>query len=195
MTSSTITSSTSIYSAQALALDSEGQLAVLLLETEESEQAVERDNLALARTRFIEASNDQVADMHAEADAVRLGAYFQAGASLTAAAIQVGDVGMPPECDELGKTMVEEPWGEIGAGLGNGLSQPLGKLLGDAPAADARADAKRAATAAQQAEWQLDDAQKALGRSDEQQEQVTSWLSSQATSHADARSAIIAGLA
>jgi hypothetical protein len=195
MTTSSIGPSAGLYSAQSLALDAEGQLAVLLLETQEAEQEVDRDNLALARSRFVEASNAQVEAMRDEADHILVGAVFEAGASLTAAGIQAGDVLMPEECDASGKLLAEKPWGEICAGGTNGLSAPLGAALGDAPAADARADAKRAGTSAQQAEWQLSDAKDAIARSDEQQDKVTEWLRSQATSEANATAAIIAGIA
>lgn len=194
MTNLSIGSGSGIYSAQALALDAEGRLALLLLETQEAQQAFDRDDTALARERFVAAADAQVEAMHEEAECIRLGAYFQAGASVTAAGIQIGDVASPSPCDALGRA-IEEPWGEIGAGVSQGVSQPLGSLLGAAPAADARADAQRAATSARQAEWQLSDADEAIERSDERQRQVTSWLSSQASARADARAAIIAGLA
>jgi hypothetical protein len=195
MTINTIGSSTSLYAAQPLLLDAEGQLAVLLLQTQEEQQVSDRESAALARARFIEASNEQVAAMHEEADAVRLGAYFQAGASAAAAGIQIGDELMPPECDKAGNLVAEKPWGEIGAAAANGASQPLGKLLGDAPAADARADAKRAATSAQLAEWDFADAKDALQQSDALEAKITEWLSAESSSQASASAAIISGLA
>jgi hypothetical protein len=195
MTINAIGSSTSLYAAQPLCLDTEGQLAVLLLQTQEEQQASDRESQALARARFIEASNERVAAMHEEADAVRLGAYFQAGASVAAAGIQIGDELMPPPCDKAGKVVAEKPWGEIGAAAANAASQPLGKLLGDAPAADARADAQRSATSAQLAEWDLANAKDALQQSDAKQDKITEWLSSETSSQANASAAIISGLA
>ena len=196
MTFNVTGSHAAFYSNPGLALDAEGELALLLLNKEETQQDVDRDSAALARERFVAASNVQVAAMHEEADAITRGAFFQAGAGLTAAGIQVGDVLVEPKCDPVThKPQTEKPWGEISAGAANSLSEPLGKWLGDAPAADARADAKRAGTTAQQAEWQLSDAKAAIADSDEQQDKVTDWLSSESSSQQSTEQAIIAGLA
>jgi hypothetical protein len=196
MTINGIGPSPGYFSNEGLALDGEGQLALLLLETQEAQQDANRQTKLLARDRFVTASNAQVAAMHNEADAIELGAYFQAGASLAASAIQLGDAAVEPECDPVTKeTPTEKPWGEIGAGVANGLSEPLGKLVGDAPAANARADAKRAGTSAQLAEWQLGDATSAIRESDEQEDEITNWLSTQSSSQHATEQAIIAGLA
>jgi hypothetical protein len=124
------------------------------------------------------------------------GATFQAAASLTAASIQVGDALDEPECDALGNPRSKEgPWGEIGSSISNAMSQPLGKMLGDSPAANDRADAKRAATAAQQATWQIDDATSAIDKSAKHQDKALDWLGSEAANEASAESGIIAGFA
>lgn len=195
MTINGIGASAAYFSNEGLALDGEGQLALLLLNKEEAQQNADQQSKTLARDRFIAASNAQVAAMHDEADAITRGAFFQAGASLTAAGIQAGDLVMESDCPETSETGKEKPWGEIGAGVANGLSGPLGRWLGDAPAADARADAKRAATDAQLAEWQLGDAAQAIRDSDQQQDKVTDWLSAQSSNEQSAEQAIIAGLA
>jgi hypothetical protein len=196
MTINGIGANASYFSNQGLALDGEGQLALLLLNKEEAQQDADQQTKTLARDRFIAASDAQVAAMHDEANAITRGAFFQAGASLTAAGIQTADLAMEPECEpEAHQPGTEKPWGEMGAGVANGLSQPLGKWLGDAPAADARADAKRAATDAQLAEWQLGDASQAIRDSDQRQDQVTEWLSAQSSNERSAEQAIIAGLA
>jgi len=121
---------------------------------------------------------------------------FQAAASLTAATIQIGDALDEPECDSSGKPVEKEgPWGEIGASVSNAMSQPLGKMLGDSPAANDRADAKQAGTAAQQATWQLDDANKAIDEADKHQDKALDWLASEAANKASTENGIIAGFA
>jgi hypothetical protein len=181
---------------QSVGLDAEGQLALLILESEEVRHEVASADKLVARDRFIAASNAEVAAMHEEADDIMVGATFQAAASLTAAAIQVGDALDEPECDARGNPLSKEgPWGEISSSISNAMSQPLGKMLGDSPAANDRADAKRASTAAQQASWQLDDATGAIDKSNKHQDKALDWLASEAANEASTESAIIAGLA
>jgi hypothetical protein len=181
---------------QSVGLDAEGQLALLILESEETQQEVAAADKLLARDRFITASNAEVAAMHEEADHIMIGAAFQATASLTAASIQIGDALDEPECDALGRPLSKEaPWGEIGSSISNGMSQPLGEMLGASPAAHDRADAKRAGTAAQQATWQIDDATRAIDRSDEHQDKALDWLASESANKASTENGIIAGFA
>jgi len=177
-------------------LDARGQLALLILESAEARQEVASADKLLARDRFITASNAEVTAMHEEADDILIGATFQAAASLTAAAIQVGDALDEPECDALGNPLSKEgPWGEIGSSISNAMSEPLGRMLGDSPAANDRADAKRAATSAEQATWQIDDATRALDESDEQQDKALDWLASETANKASTENGIIAGFA
>ncbi|HEY6078349.1 MAG TPA: hypothetical protein VIW29_06075 [Polyangiaceae bacterium] len=178
------------FSHSSAVLDTSGQLALLVLESQEQQQASHLQDLALARERFVVESNEQVEAMHDQADAIRRGAVFQAGASCTAATIQIVDFLEVPD-----KGKCEGPIGEISAGLADGLSEPLGKWLGDAPAADAAADAQQHATQAQQAEWQLSDAKDAIKRSDNRQDQALQWLSGEISSEAQANAAIIGGYA
>jgi hypothetical protein len=180
----------------AVGLDAEGQLALLILETEETQQEVAAADKLLARDRFITASDAEVTAMHEEADDIMIGATFQAAASLTAAAIQFGDALDEPECDALGRPLSkEEPWGEIGSSISNAMSQPLGKMLGDSAAANDRADAKRAGTAAEQARWQMDDATSAIDKSEQHQDRALDWLASEAANKASTENGIIAGFA
>jgi|GEM_PF-5089704 len=195
MTISTISGATA-FSHSGLGMDAEGQLALLILETEDTRHEVAIADKALARERFITASDAEVAAMHEEADDIMRGAVFQAAASLTAAAIQVGDALDEPECDSSGRPIEKEgPWGEIGASVSNAMSQPLGKMLGDSPAASDRADAKRAATVAEQATWQLDDAKAAIDKSEQHQNKALDWLGSESANRANTENGIIAGFA
>ena len=177
------------FSRPSAVLDTSGQLALLVLESQEEQQASHLQDLALARERFVVESNEQVEAMHDQADAIRLAAAFQAAASCTAATIQLDVCIDPPECAKTASVM------KISSELMSGLSEPLGKWVGDAPAADAAADAKQNATQAQQAEWQLSDAKDAIKRSDDRQGQALQWLSGEVSSEAQANAAIIAGFA
>ena len=187
---------TSAFSHSNVGVDAEGQLALLILQSEETRHEVAAADKLLARDRFIEASNAEVAAMREEAHDILVGAAFQAAASLTAATIQVGDALDEPECDSSGRpTEKEGPWGEIGASVSNAMSQPLGKMLGESPAANDRADAKQAGTAAQQATWQIDDASKTIEASDKHQDKALDWLASEAANKASTENGIIAGFA
>ena len=184
------------FSQSGVGLDTEGHLALLILEGEETRHEVASADKLSARDRFIAASDAEVAAMHAEAHDIMVGAFFQAAASATAAGIQVVDALNEPECDKLGRpTEKEGPWGEIGASVSNAMSQPLGKMLGDSPAADDRADAKRAATAAEVANWGVDDASQAMARSDKHQDKALDWLASETANKASTENGIIAGFA
>jgi hypothetical protein len=184
------------FSQSGVGMDAEGQLALLILETEDTRHEVASADKLLARDRFVSASNAEVAAMHEEAHDILIGAAFQCAASMTAAAIQVGDALDEPECDSAGNpTEKEKPWGEIGAAASNAMSQPLGKMLGDSPAANDRAEAKQAATTAEQATWKLDDANGAIDKSNKHQDKALDWLASEAANKASTENGIIAGFA
>jgi hypothetical protein len=178
------------YSHPSPVLDVSGQLALLVLEQQEQQQEAHLQDLATAREQFVAESNQQVAAMHEQASVIRLGAVFQATASVAAADIQVIQAldGPAPGC-------VADRLYNCGSGLAGGLGEPLGKWLGDAPAADAAADAKQHGTRAQLAESRMSEAKDAIKRSDERQDQALQWLSNEVSSDGQATAAIVAGLA
>ena len=138
MTISNISGASS-FAQSGVGLDAEGQLALLVLEAQDSQHASATADKALARDRFIEASADEVAAMREEAKDIFIGACVQGATSAAAAIVQFGDAASEPEPGPDGKTPKEGPWCEITAGALNAASQPLGKMLGDSPAAGDRA--------------------------------------------------------
>ena len=188
-------SGASSFAQSGVGLDAEGQLALLVLETQDSQHAAATADKALARDRFIEASADEVAAMRAEATHILIGACVQGASSMIAAGIQLGDAASEPKPGKDGKTPKEGPWCEIAAGAFNAAAQPLGKAFGDSPAAGDRADAKQAGTAAQQATWQLDDASDAARKAEQRTDKALDWLASESANRASAENGIIAGFA
>jgi hypothetical protein len=188
-------SGASSFAQSGVGLDAEGQFALLVLEAQDSQHAAAAADKTLARDRFIEASADEVTAMREESKDIFIGACVQGATSAAAAAVQFGDAAWEPKPDKNGKTPKEGPWCEITAGALNAAAQPLGKMLGDSPAADDRADAKQAGSLAQQANWQLDDANDALHKSEQRTDKALDWLASQTANQASAETGIIAGFA
>lgn len=185
----------SSFAQSGVGLDAEGQFALLVLETQHSQRAAAAAEKTLARDRFVEASASEVAAMREEAEDIFIGACVQGACGAIAAVVQFGDAASEPEPGPDGKIPKEGPWCEITAGALNAASQPLGKMLGDSPAAGDRADAKQAGSLAQQANWQLDDANDSLHRSEQRTDKALDWLASQTANQASAETGIIAGFA
>jgi hypothetical protein len=177
-----------------IGLSSEGRLALLVLEHEETQQDTDRAAKALARDQYVAASNAEVAALREEADDMRMSAFVQGATTLASAAIKFGDAWDEPKCDATGKIAKEKPWAEIAAGACDGSTGVVGKLF-DASVADDRADGKRASQAAQLAEWDMGDASDAIRKSDERQDKATDWLSASDANQASTTAAIIAGFA
>jgi len=190
----TINGSTT-FAQSGVGLDMEGQLALLILENQDAQHDAAGADKQLARDRFIAASDREVAAMREEADDILLGAVAQAAVSITAATIQLADAADAPDVDACGREIQESPCAPIAAATSNALSQPLGKVLGDSPAASDRADARRAGSDAQQARWQLDDANDAIGRAQARQDKAMDWLAAETANQASTETGIIAGFA
>jgi len=178
------------YATENFALGTEAQLAIMILENEEAQKECDRERRDLALRDFIQASEVEVAAMREEAQDIRVGALFQAGATVTAASIQLTDL-----CDDPDVGCKELPVCEILGGTAKGLSEPLGNFLGAAAAASDRADAKAAAGDAQQAEWQLAELKENLREAEGQQQKVTDWLSALIDKDAAAMNAVLSNMA
>lgn len=179
-----------------IGLSSEGRLALLVLEHEETQQDTDRAAKSLARDQYVAASNAEVAALREEADDMRMSAFVQGATTMASAAIKFGDAWDEPKCDPTGEIfpIKEKPWAEIAAGACDGSTGVVGKLF-DASVADDRADGKQASQAAQLAEWGMADASDAIKKSDERQDKATDWLSASDANQASATAAIIAGFA
>jgi hypothetical protein len=171
--------------ASGLGLDPEGRLALLVLERQQTQEEGARDDQALARDRYVAAANEEVEAMRDKADDIRLGAVVQGVASAAAAGFQLADAVQPGKDEVLAAT----------AAFGHGAAPVLGRYFGDSPAAAEDANAKHASSLAEQARWQLDDAEKVIDKANESRDRALEWVSSVNANQASAETGIIAGLA
>lgn len=149
-----------------------GQLAVLMLDSQEQQKQIEQQELASARADYKNALADEVSALREQADAQFRGALVQGGISIASAGfglVHVGrNVDMPPD-----KEM--STWqGETSKGLGQ-LAQPLGAVAGNTYGA---ADAKSAQGAEESAKWRIDDARDAKKDAEALQNKALDWVSS-----------------
>lgn len=179
-------SSTSVsFSSGGIDLDPEGRLAVLVLENQETRLHAANEDKLLARERYTDAANQEVEAMRDKADHLFVGALVQGAASISASAIQMRDALTPGRCQ----------LDEVKAAAFTSIAPVLGRALGDSPAANDEADAKRASSLAEQARWQLDDANKVIDRSQQSQDKAIDWVSAVNANQASAETGIIAGFA
>ena len=171
------------------------RMALMALESEAQQQAIDQEAVDLARRRFVEHNAAEVSAMREEASDILTGALIQTGVLVAGSALQ----GYALAEETAACTAADEKkWktlGNIGSSASQGLSPALDKALGESPAAADRADAKQAASAAQQAEWELSDGKKAIDRSRDDQRQATEWLTRLVEQDAASGSAVLSTLA
>jgi hypothetical protein len=195
MTINGIGSGNSSFMHSAGALDADGQLALLVLKSEDAQQSAAREGAALARERYAAASEAEVQAMRDAADHLFVGAVLRGVCQLTAAAIQFGDATDSPGVCRDGREKYEAPFCESGAAAATAASEPLAVFFGDSEAKNDEADAKREGTTATLAQSDLSDAKEAIKQSQDRQVSSTDWLASESANRASASSAIIAGFA
>jgi hypothetical protein len=188
MSIGTINSTTS-FAQSGVALDADGQLALLVLQNEQAQEDSSRGDKAIGRQQFLDASAKEVTALRDEAHDILVGALVQGACTVTAASIQFADALDEPACGK------EKPWGEISSAVASGSGPALGKVLGDSPAATDRADGKRASTDAQQAQWKIDDGQQAIDEANARRDKALDFVASESASKATTESGIIAGFA
>jgi hypothetical protein len=188
MTIGSIQSSTSFTTPAA-------RIALMALENEEQQQAIDQEGVDLARRRFVEQSAAEVAAMREESSDILTGALIQTGVLVAGAALQGYALSNETAACNVADEKKWKTVGSIGASASQGLSPALDKALGESPAAADRADAKQAATAAQQAEWELSDRKNAIDRSRDDQRQATEWLRRLVEQDAASSSAVLSTLA
>jgi hypothetical protein len=195
MSISSIGSGAPAYADLGIGLSSEGRLALLVLEHEETQQDTDHASKALAREQYIAASDAEVAALRDEARDMRKSAFVQGALTLGSATIKVFDTLSEPECDPIThETPEEKPWGEIASGTCDGAVPTFGKYFESSVSSD-RADGKHASQAAKLAEWDMGDASDAIKKSDERQDKATEWLNASNANQASTAAAIIAGFA
>jgi len=156
-----------------------GEIAILMLESQENQKQAEREQLSLARQEFSEALHDQVEALRDEADAGLRGALVQGGLALIGCGASLWGVGRD----------ARNTWQEkLGAGLGQ-LAQPLGNAAGHNYGTATAKSAEGEQTAAK---WQLDDARDGLQKGGALQDKALDWLGSIVDRDAATMSAILA---
>ena len=155
-----------------------GELAVLMLNSQEQQKQLQHEQLDSARRDFTEALNDEVQALKDGADAAFRGALFQG--AMTIASSGLGVSAALSKCDH--------PWqAPVAKGLGD-LAQPLGTVVGTSYGA---ANAKSAQGVEEAAKWRLDDAHDAIKKADELQNKALDWASSMSDRDAATTTAIL----
>jgi hypothetical protein len=156
-----------------------GELAVLMLETQEQQKQIAREELADARHDFSEALADEVQALRDQADATFHGAMFSGAMSIAGAGMGAWAAGR--KCDN--------PWQKpVGEGLSQ-LSGPLGTMVGTSYGA---ADAKQAQGVEEAAKWQINDGRDAVSDARNLQNKALDWASSMVDRDAATTAAILA---
>jgi hypothetical protein len=158
------------------------KLAVLVLETEQAQEEVDRLRLEDARSDFTQALNDEVQALREQANAAFRGALFEGGATLVSGGLAVGGAAL--ECDGEGLALASRTTGD--------LAGPLGAVVGHDYGG---ADAKRAQGAGQLASWEIEDLNHSLDQADRAQNEALEWAASLNESDAATTRAVLANLA
>jgi hypothetical protein len=139
------------------------EIALLVLENQEAQKHLEREQLAAAREDFSAALADEVEALKASADASFRGALFQASMAVGSSALGLWG----------SARTVNNPWQDkLGSGLGQ-LSQPLGVLVSNNYG---QADAKSAEGEETAAKWRMEDARDATKDAAAVQDKALDWL-------------------
>jgi hypothetical protein len=175
----------------------EARVALLVLNSEDAQQAAQQQTVELSRERFIEASAAEVAAMRDEAEHLFAGALMRAGVSLAGVGLQVVAVQAEADatlaaagakCDldkarQLASAKAWSSWQAAGSAAAQGLAPAVESALGSL-AADARADAAQASKEAELAKWDLEDGEAVLRASAADQQRAVDWLSDRVGSDA-----------
>lgn len=168
-----------------------GQLAVLMLESQEQRKQLEQEQLASAREDFSQALAAEVTALQEQADAAFRGALVQGSLSIASAGFGLANVKANADFAKSCPELVPDKTTYVGVtsqGLDR-LAQPLGAVAGSTYGA---ADAKSAQGLQQAAQWQLDDARDAVKDAEGLQDKALDWLSSMVDRDAATASAILA---
>lgn len=156
-----------------------GELAALMLNSQEQQKQTEHQELESARNGYTEALGHEVDALKAEADAAFRGAIFSGGTALLSGGFGVAGA-------ETGK---DRSWqGAVSDSL-NKFSDPIGALVGHTYGA---ADAKAAQGDEEAAKWRIDDSHDAIKDADGVQNKALDWVSSMVDRDAATTAAILA---
>ena len=156
-----------------------GELAVLMLNTQEQQKQTEQQQLESARRDYTEALSHEVEALKAEADAAFRGACVEGSMAIASGAFGV-----------WGATIEDDPrpWQSSLSGGLDRLAHPLGTVVSKNYGA---ADAKSAEGAEQAAKWQIDDAHDAIKDGKTIQNKALDWVSSMSDRDAATTAAIL----
>ncbi len=146
-----------------------GELAVLMLNTQEQQKELDHERLDAARDAFTEALHHEVDALREEAHAAFVGACFEGGMTIAS-----GGFGIAGALSDQGKLGKDSWQSAASAGLGK-LAHPLGTSVGTSYGA---ANAKSASGAEEAAKWQIDDCRDAIKNADGLQNKALDWASS-----------------
>ena len=192
-----------------------GQLASLLLHSQQALQQLEQAGLVAARADYRQALADEVEAMHEAADDVFCGAVVEGLLAVASGAATVGGA-LSREVPELPPQPVDGAASQTGCDLllqlkvqvalqptpvevfGNALrplAEPVGKLASQAEGQHALANARASAGWGEQAQWEASDAQDAIRRSQDRTGATIEWLDSLSEQEAAATATVLANLA
>lgn len=158
-----------------------GELALLMLDSQEQQKEIAHEQLASARHDFSEGLANEVQSLRDEADAAYRGA-------LVTGAISIAGSGMSAWGTDAG----DSSWQKVaGDGLSQ-LSKPVGTMVGTNYGAS---EAKSAQGAQEAAKWQMDDARDTFGAARDLQNKALDWTSSMVERDAATTAAILANKA
>ena len=159
-----------------------GELAVLMLNTQEAQKELDHERLDAARHDFTEGLRHEVDALREEAHAAFVGACFEGGMAVASGGF--GVAGALSDQGKLGRTSWESATAD---GLGK-LAHPLGSMVGSNYGA---ANAKSASGAEEAAKWQMDDCREAIKDADGIQNRALDWASSMGDRDAATTAAIL----
>lgn len=159
-----------------------GQLALLVLDSQEQQKQIAHEQLASAQHDFSEALADEVQSLRDQADAAYRGA-------LVSGALSIAGSGMSVWGTECGSSATWQK--EVGDGLSR-LSSTAGTVVGTNYGAS---EAKSAQGAQEAAKWQIDAARDDRGAARDLQNKALDWTSSMVDRDAATTAAILANKA
>lgn len=166
-----------------------GQLAVLMLDSQEQQKQIHQQELTSARQDFQSELANEVQALRDQADAAFTGALVQGSLSLASAGFGFAHVSR--NADLKPGTEMSTWQGETSKGLDK-LAQPIGAVAGNTYGA---ADAKSAQGQAEAAKWRIDDARDAKKDAEALQNRALEWVSSMVDRDAATTAAILANKA
>ncbi|HYJ11297.1 MAG TPA: hypothetical protein VEX18_19880 [Polyangiaceae bacterium] len=182
--------------AAAACQSTEARLAALLVSNEAAQQATDQELLEQARLAFIDQSEAEVTAMHAEADAIRDGAWAQLGVMAVGVGLQGAALAGEASClaPIAPSSRVLQATQGLGQTLANGGAGVAGQFS-EAEAGQHRADGKAASGAAEEATWEMNDRRDAIARSRDEEQRATQWFGDAVKSASAATNAILSNMA